>query len=78
MTVTIGNVTSPVTRLLNVHGKLWCAIQGTVKILNTTTLQIENEFKISDRLITEMVVAKNCVWISLQNSAIIECYHCNE
>lgn len=38
--VTIGSVTNPVTRLTNVHGKLWCSIQGLIKILNTITLQV--------------------------------------
>lgn len=36
----MGTVTSPVTKLLNVYGKLWCSIQGVVKILNTSTLQV--------------------------------------
>lgn len=40
LTITIGTVSNPVTRLLNVHGKLWCSIQGYIKILDTTTLQV--------------------------------------
>lgn len=40
MVLTIGSVTSPVTKLLNVYGKLWCSIQGVIKILNTSTLQV--------------------------------------
>jgi Rho guanine nucleotide exchange factor 17 len=38
--LSIGTVTSPVTKLLNVYGKLWCSIQGVIKILNTSTLQV--------------------------------------
>ncbi len=38
--VTVGTVTSPATKLINVHGKLWCSIQGNIKVLNTTTLQV--------------------------------------
>lgn len=38
--LTIGSVASPVTRMLNVYGKLWCSVQGVIKILNTTTLQV--------------------------------------
>lgn len=47
--LSIGSVTSPVTKLLNVHGKLWCSIQGVIKILNTSTLQVSleiNSFKL--------------------------------
>lgn len=40
LVLTIGSVTSPVTKLLNVYGKLWCSIQGVIKILNTSTLQV--------------------------------------
>jgi Rho guanine nucleotide exchange factor 17 len=38
--LSIGSATSPVTKLLNVYGKLWCSIQGVIKILNTSTLQV--------------------------------------
>lgn len=40
MVLTVGSVTSPVTKLLNVNGKLWCSIQGAIKILNTSTFQV--------------------------------------
>lgn len=41
LVLSIGSsVTSPVTKLLNVYGKLWCAIANYVKILNTSTLQV--------------------------------------
>lgn len=40
LSISVGTVTSPVTKLLNVHGQLWCAIQGVIKILNTSTLQV--------------------------------------
>lgn len=38
--LSMGSVTNPVTKLLNVHGKLWCSILGVIKILNTSTLQV--------------------------------------
>lgn len=47
-TVTVGTVTNPATKLINVHGKLWCSIQGNIKILNTSTLQVsgtKNRFR---------------------------------
>lgn len=45
--LTIGSPGSPVTKLLNVYGKLWCSIQGVIKILNTSTLQVTKQFAVS-------------------------------
>lgn len=43
LVLSIGSsVTSPVTKLLNVYGKLWCAIANCIKILNTSTLQVRS------------------------------------
>lgn len=42
LVLSIGTITSPVTKLLNVYGKLWCSIQGVIKILNTSTLQVSS------------------------------------
>lgn len=79
LVLSIGTVTSPVSRLLNVYGKLWCSIQGVVKILNTATLQVENSIEIScdAKPISNMTVLNHYVWISLQNSAIISCCNIN-
>lgn len=38
--ISVGTITDPVTRLLNVQDKIWCAIQGVIKILNTTNLHV--------------------------------------
>lgn len=38
--LSMGSLINPVTKLLNVYGKLWCSIQGVIKILNTSTLQV--------------------------------------
>uniref|UniRef100_A0A182J3E0 Uncharacterized protein n=1 Tax=Anopheles atroparvus TaxID=41427 RepID=A0A182J3E0_ANOAO len=77
ITVTVGTVTNPVVKLLNVHGKLWCAIQGTIKVLNTKSLQIDSQIQISNdsKPITNMTVLNDYVWISVQNSAHIKCCH---
>ena len=78
--MSIGTVTSPITKLLNVYGKLWCAIQGIIKILNTSTLQVENQIQIScdAKPISHMAVLNNFVWISVQNSATITCCNVNK
>ncbi|XP_054081829.1 uncharacterized protein Arhgef17_1 isoform X3 [Zeugodacus cucurbitae] len=75
--LSIGTVTSPVTKLLNVHGKLWCSIQGIIKVLDTETLLVVNQIQISSdsKPITNMTVSNNYVWISIQNSAHIKCFH---
>lgn len=59
-------------------GKLWCVCGNTIKILNTQNVFIENSFSVSNdtnKLITCIVLSGNGVWISLQNSGIIKCYH---
>ncbi|XP_037050154.1 uncharacterized protein LOC119084247 isoform X2 [Bradysia coprophila] len=78
-TITVGTVTNPATKLINVHGKLWCSIQGNIKVLNTSTLQVESSIKISTdgKPITNMVASTNHVWVSVLNSANIKCFHSN-
>jgi Rho guanine nucleotide exchange factor 17 len=34
----------PVTKLLNVNGKLWCSVRGIIKIVNTSNLQVKKLF----------------------------------
>lgn len=97
--LSIGTVSSPVTKLLNVNGKLWCSIQGIIKVLDTESFsvwkqdpsactlsiyvieifQVINQIQISSdsKPITNMTVANNLVWISIQNSAHIKCFHSN-
>ncbi|KNC22324.1 hypothetical protein FF38_04499 [Lucilia cuprina] len=77
--LSIGTVTSPVTKLLNVHGRLWCSIQGIIKVLDIDTLAVINQIQISSdsKPITNMCVSNNYVWISIQNSAHIKCFHSN-
>ncbi|EDV91134.1 GH15838 [Drosophila grimshawi] len=77
--LSIGTVTSPVTKLLNVNGKLWCSIQGIIKVLDTESFSVVNQIQISSdsKPITNMTVANNYVWISVQNSAHIKCFHSN-
>ncbi|XP_037893680.1 uncharacterized protein LOC119639994 isoform X1 [Glossina fuscipes] len=77
--LSIGTVTSPVTKLLNVHGKLWCSVQGVIKILDVDELAVVNQIQISSdsKPITNMTVSSNHVWISIQNSAHIKCFHSN-
>ncbi|XP_017037547.1 rho guanine nucleotide exchange factor 17 isoform X2 [Drosophila kikkawai] len=77
--LSIGTVTSPVTKLLNVNGRLWCSIQGIIKVLDVESLTVINQIQISSdsKPITNMTVSNNHVWISIQNSAHIKCFHSN-
>ncbi|EDW38056.1 GL12238 [Drosophila persimilis] len=77
--MSIGTVTSPVTKLLNVNGRLWCSIQGIIKVLDVESLTVIHQIQISSdsKPITNMTVASNFVWISIQNSAHIKCFHSN-
>jgi Rho guanine nucleotide exchange factor 17 len=38
--LSIGSDANPFTKLLNVYGKLWCSVQGVIKILNVYTLKV--------------------------------------
>lgn len=42
--LSIGTVTSPVNKLLNVNGRLWCSIQGIIKVLDVETLTVRKTF----------------------------------
>ncbi|XP_041675374.1 rho guanine nucleotide exchange factor 17 isoform X3 [Drosophila eugracilis] len=77
--LSIGTVTSPVNKLLNVNGRLWCSIQGIIKVLDVESLTVINQIQISSdsKPITNMTVSNNHVWISIQNSAHIKCFHSN-
>uniref|UniRef100_A0A1L8DLE6 Putative guanine nucleotide exchange factor n=1 Tax=Nyssomyia neivai TaxID=330878 RepID=A0A1L8DLE6_9DIPT len=77
ITLTIGSASNPITKLLNVDGKLWCSIQGVIKIFNVSTHQVENEVQISSesKPITNMVVSQHGVWMSIQNSSVLKCFH---
>lgn len=45
--LSIGTVTSPVTKLLNVNGRLWCSIQGIIKVLDVETLTVGRQFSVN-------------------------------
>ncbi|KAL0275885.1 UNVERIFIED_CONTAM: hypothetical protein PYX00_003609 [Menopon gallinae] len=74
--VGIGSV--PVTRMIPVSGKLWCGCLNSIRILNTSSLQVEHSFQISadnTRRVSGMAVSGLGVWISVQNSAVIRLFH---
>ncbi|XP_075227157.1 rho guanine nucleotide exchange factor 17 isoform X2 [Lycorma delicatula] len=85
--VTVGTVSTPVTRMLPINDKLWCSCHSTVKVLNTANLNIENSFSACSncggvggegvRSISCLAAAGLGVWISLQNSATLRLFHAN-
>src|SRR4051812_46602530 len=76
--VTIGTSSMPVSKLLPNGSKIWCACGNSIKVFNKTTITIEHTFTVNNDInkpITNMVISGNGVWISLQNSAIVKCFH---
>ncbi|KAI1290825.1 Rho guanine nucleotide exchange factor 17 [Halotydeus destructor] len=70
--------TVPVTRLLAVMGKLWCAIQNHIKIYNIDKAEVEISFHVSvdvSRSVSNMVTSGLGVWVSTSQSPIIRLYH---
>lgn len=59
-------------------GKLWCSCGSTIKVFNTQTLTTENNFTVnndSNKPVSCIVLFGNGLWLSLQNSAIVKCFH---
>lgn len=78
ITITIGSSSAPVTKMVTVSGKLWCACQSSIKILNTTLLSVENSFGVNvegNRIIKCLVESGLGAWISVHNSAKVKLYH---
>lgn len=78
MTVSVGSSTMPVSKMLPNNEKLWCGCGNVIKVFNTNSLVTENSFVVnndSNKHITSIVLYGNGVWLSLQNSAIVKCYH---
>ncbi|RZF36300.1 hypothetical protein LSTR_LSTR006805 [Laodelphax striatellus] len=43
-TISVGTASTPVTRMVPINGRLWCSCHSTIKVLNTSSLQIEHSF----------------------------------
>lgn len=65
----------PVTQMLRVGRTLWCSANGTVKMLDTLKRTVDYEVRVSDKPITNMVLCGDKVWLSIKNTAFVECYH---
>lgn len=77
-TITVGSLNAPVSKMVANLGKLWCTCGGTIKIFNTNTLTTENTISVcndTSKSIACIVISGNGVWLSLQNSAIVKCFH---
>lgn len=77
-TLLVGTSTIPASKMLSHFGKLWCACGSTIKIYNVDSLSVENSFTVhndNNKSIACIVVSGNAVWLSLQNSSIIKCFH---
>lgn len=74
-TISVGSVAQPVTQMLRVNRTLWCSANGTVKMLDTLKRTVDYEVRVSDKPITNMVLCGDKVWLSIKNTAFVECYH---
>ncbi|XP_067841964.1 rho guanine nucleotide exchange factor 17-like [Heptranchias perlo] len=77
-TLCLGSPGNPVTKMVQVAGKLWCGCQNRILIINTATLCQEHMIQIgqdSNRCVTSMVSSSLGVWIALQSSAQVKLYH---
>lgn len=77
LTVSVGSTAMPVSKMVPNGEKLWCGCGNVIKVFNSHTLTTENSFVVNDsnKHITSIVLFGNGVWLSLQNSAIVKCYH---
>ncbi|XP_072333221.1 rho guanine nucleotide exchange factor 17-like [Scyliorhinus torazame] len=77
-TLCLGSPGNPVTKMVQVAGKLWCGCQNRILIINTATFCQEHMIQIgqdSNRCVTSMVSSSLGVWIALQSSAQVKLYH---
>ncbi|XP_051882636.1 rho guanine nucleotide exchange factor 17-like isoform X2 [Pristis pectinata] len=77
-TLCLGSPGNPVTKMVQVAGKLWCGCQNRILVINTTTLCQEHMIQIgqdSNRCVTSMVSSSLGVWIAMQSSAQVKLYH---
>ncbi|XP_018320599.1 rho guanine nucleotide exchange factor 17 [Agrilus planipennis] len=78
ISVAVGSTAMPVTKILPNMGKLWCSCGNSVKIFNTSSLTVETSFTVnneSNKPINCIILSGNGLWLSLQNSAVIKCFH---
>ncbi|XP_059046905.1 rho guanine nucleotide exchange factor 17-like [Achroia grisella] len=57
-------------------GRLWCATNSCIKIVDPHTLQVEETFQISSesKPISHMAAWGGAVWLALHNAAVLRCY----
>lgn len=78
ISISVGTSTMPISKMLPNGDKLWCGCGNTIKVFNSKTLVTENSFTINNdanKPISSIVVSGNGVWLSLQNSALVKCFH---
>ncbi|XP_076348285.1 rho guanine nucleotide exchange factor 17-like [Tachypleus tridentatus] len=76
--VQVGSVSSPVTHMLAVAGKLWCGWQNHIKILSVRTMEEEHCFQVSSdtsRAVVCMVASGFGVWLATQHSSTLKLFH---
>ncbi|XP_024217361.1 rho guanine nucleotide exchange factor 17 isoform X2 [Halyomorpha halys] len=78
ITINVSTPSAPVTKMVPISGRLWCACHTSLKILNTNSFAIEHSLAVSgegNRSIACLVGAGLGAWLSLHNSATVRLYH---
>ncbi|PSN51853.1 hypothetical protein C0J52_04735 [Blattella germanica] len=77
-TVSVGTVATPVTRMLPIAGKLWCGCHNSIKILNTSSLEVEvgcddiiRQHKAACLRVTSILACKDLLWIGTSAGVIL-------
>ncbi|CAG9759796.1 unnamed protein product [Ceutorhynchus assimilis] len=82
--ITLGNSSTPVSKMVVYNSKILCACGSTVIIFNPQNYEKETVLSVGTNetnkppqnpAISCMLLSGNSVWLSLQNSALIRCYN---
>ncbi|XP_054715592.1 rho guanine nucleotide exchange factor 17-like [Uloborus diversus] len=77
--VQIANDASPISHMVLIEGRLWCATLNSIVIINPTSIQIEHTFQAASevrRHVTGISYASGLgVWVSIQASPSVHLYH---
>nr|CAH7735584.1 unnamed protein product [Callosobruchus chinensis] len=77
-TLSVGSLSIPISKMVPGAGKLLCICGCVIKMFNTDSMSVENSFSASNdanKPIVCTILNGHGIWLSLQNTAILKCYH---
>ncbi|XP_042913541.1 rho guanine nucleotide exchange factor 17-like [Parasteatoda tepidariorum] len=69
---------SPISKMILVEEKLWCATLNSIAVIGTSSLEVEITFPVGPELmrhVTAIARSGYGVWVAVQSSPIIHLYH---